>query len=142
MKVIGLDNKTYVWSLSGYQPKKDDDRPRSKYHKQGRILLKSLFRVEPILEEVFLPGSGSLYADFYLPRRNMIVETHGEQHYKYSKLFHDDQYDFAFQKKRDKNKERWCEINKIRFVALPYSEDLNEWTIRIQKGLENPIRAD
>lgn len=139
MKVKGLDNKEYVWSLSGYKPKKDDSRPRSKYHKQGRELLNQLFGLEPILEEVFLPGSTGLYADFYLPRRNMIVETHGEQHYQYSRLFHDDRYDFRDQQNRDKRKAEWCKLNCIRFVVLPYSEDINEWRNRIEKGLEQQV---
>lgn len=142
MKVKGLDGKEYVWSLSGFKPKLDDERPRSRYHKQGRTLIKQLFKLEPILEEVFLPGSFGLYADFYLPRRNLLIEVHGEQHYKFSRLFHDDVYDFRHQQLNDNRKIQWCELNKIRYVVLPYnelSEDFNEWTRRINDGLAQKV---
>lgn len=135
MKVKGLDGKEYKLSLMGYRVKNDEDRPRSQYHKRARLLLKQIFGLDPILEEVHLPGSYGLYADFYLPRRDMIVEVHGEQHYSFSKQFHKDPAGFRESKKRDQNKIAWCELNGLHYVELPYSEDNHEWNQRIVGGL-------
>ncbi len=127
MKVRGLDGREYPWNLTGRRVNADDRRPRSKLHLAARQLLTDKYPVSPILEEVPLPGSGSLTADFYIPHRKMIVEVHGEQHYKYNKHFHGDKANFLAACKRDADKARWCEMNNILYVALPYSEDVDVW---------------
>jgi hypothetical protein len=112
-------------------PKKNDRRPRSSYHKRARSLLGSLFRVSPILEEVPLPGTAGLRFDFYLPAEGLAVEVQGEQHYHFSPRFHSQPGSFAAAKQRDKEKVRWCELNDITLILLPYNEDDDEWRDRI-----------
>lgn len=128
MKIIGLDGKEYSWSIWG---KSSDSLNKSSYHLKARDLLKDLFPIDRILEEVFLPGCDSLYADFFLPLRRIMVEVHGEQHYKYIPFFHGNKINFAKAKVRDRKKILFCDNNKITYIELPYTEDNNEWRNRI-----------
>lgn len=127
MKVKGLDGREYSWNLTGLQVNADDIRPRSNLHKAARELLQELFSVSPILEEVPLPGSGSLKADFYLPRQKLMIEVHGEQHFKYVKHFHGSKANFLEACKRDARKAEWCQINNIKLIALPHGSIGDGW---------------
>ena len=128
MKVTGLDNKEYSWSIWG---KSSDSEQKSSYHLKARALLKKLFPIDRILEEVYLPGCDSLYADFFLPLRKIIVEVHGEQHYKYIPFFHGNKLNFFKAQARDRNKRLFCEKNGILYIDLPCSESEDEWRNRI-----------
>lgn len=131
MKIIGLDGKEYSWNI-----KKTDPRNKcSEYHRLTRELLKSMFPTEVIVEEVHLPGSKGLKADFYLTSLKVLVEVHGEQHYSMSNLFHSSKKDFLMGQQRDRNKKEWCENNNIRYIELPYKENTDEWRTRIIKGI-------
>jgi hypothetical protein len=126
MKVIGFDGRSYKIKLPKYQR-----AACSKYHKKAKEIITQIFPFEPIHEEVVLPGSkcrftGSLYADFFLPNQIMIVEVHGEQHYKYLPFFHSSKLDFMKSQKRDKQKIEWCNLNNIKIVILPYNKE-SEW---------------
>ena len=131
MKVLGLDGKEYSWSIQ----KKPYRNKCSSYHKLVRELLKDMFSMEIILEEVVLPGSGNLTCDFYINSLKLMVEVHGEQHYYFSAHFHDSKQDFLKGVKRDKKKREWCDINNIVLVELPYKESLDEWKRRIVDGI-------
>jgi hypothetical protein len=133
MKVRGLDNREYAWNLTGLQVNADDLRPRSSLHKAARELLNELYPTSPVLEEVPLPGSGQLKADFYLSRQKLMVEVHGEQHYKFNKHFHGTKANFIDACKRDANKQEWCQINNIKLVVLPHWEDVDGWRTRIRE---------
>lgn len=133
MKVKGLDNRLYNWKLLNHVPLGDDERNRSKYHLAARQLLTQLFPTDRVLEEVPLPGSGGLTADFLIPAEKLIIEVHGEQHYKYVMHFHGSLLGFIAARKRDMNKKRWCELNGIRLVELPYTEAVDEWRRRIRE---------
>jgi len=130
-KVVGFDNRAYVWNLSGNLVNAGDIRPKSSYHLQCRALLKEMFPTSPVCEEVFLPGSGNLRLDFYLPHQRMAIEVHGEQHYKLKSMFHSNKAAFLSAKKRDVDKIKWCENNNIRLVALKYSDSIDEWKRQI-----------
>lgn len=126
MKVNGLDGKTYAWTWSS-----GSTENCSEPHRLAKTLLRKIYTVESIYEEVQLPGSYGLIADFYLPQKQMIVEVHGKQHYKFIPHFHVTYLGFLAHKKRDQNKRQWCEINNISYVELPDNEGLDEWTRRI-----------
>jgi hypothetical protein len=128
MKVIGLDDKNYTMTLYGRDDLTDD---KSSLHLLARKLLFNIFKPAPIIEELFLPGSGGLYADFFIPLYKLVVETHGVQHYKFNPFFHSNIKDFKLGQVRDKNKIKWCEKNNIKLIELPYNEDENEWRTRI-----------
>jgi hypothetical protein len=134
MRVKGLDGREYPWNLTGLMVNGDDTRPRSSLHLTARKLLTDMFPVSPILEEVPLPGTGNLRADFYLPHKKMMIEVHGEQHYSYNKHFHGSKTNFLAACKRDADKKTWCNINNIKYISLPYNEDVDVWRSIISEG--------
>ena len=132
MKVKGLDNKTYSWYLVDYQPMANDTRIRSELHLDVRKIIKEVYPSYRLCEEVPLPGSGGLFADFYLPQLKIIVEAHGKQHYQYVQHFHKNWKGFIESKKRDEKKAEWCKINNITLIICSYWEKKNVWKERLQ----------
>ena len=141
MKVKGFDGREHHWRLNKYAVSGEDIRPRSNLHVSARKLLKSLFPYDTILEEVVLPGSNKpsrpskLYADFFIPAYNLVVEVHGRQHFEFVSFFHKNKAEFLKSKIRDKDKQRWCELNSIEFVSLIFSEGEDEWRETILEKL-------
>jgi len=136
MRVLDLNGEYSTWRITGHIPKANSTKLCSQYHLRARSLLKELFPVCPILEEVpiSIRRLETLYLDFYIPLHNLCVEVHGEQHYSFIPHYHGNLLGFAKAKKRDREKIEWCEINEITIVELPYNEDLNEWQTRIKKS--------
>lgn len=137
MKVKGFDGREHTWPPTGKVVSGIDRRQRSSLHLRCRTLLKTMYPSDMILEEVPLPGSEKLSADFYLPSRNMVIEVHGEQHYKFVAHFHGNVVNFLQSKQRDLKKIDWCNENNIAVIELPYNEADNEWRNRINKGTES-----
>lgn len=66
-----------------------------------------------------------LSADFYLQRDDeiIIIEYHGEQHYKDLPYFYKGRTrDFAVQQHRDRYLRQYCADNHIRLIEIPYTE--------------------
>jgi len=133
MSVIDFDGNKSPWPPQGHEVDFNDQRPRSSLHLRCRELLRQMYPTQPILEEVPIPRLG-LVCDFYLPFRKVVIECHGEQHYKFTPHFHGSRYDFAQAKKRDKTKREWCRINNFRVATLPFSETDDEWRERIENA--------
>lgn len=135
MKIKDLNNETQTWKLNGYVVTANEMRPRSKLHLAARELLIDLFPTVQIMEEVLVPLTRRerAYFDFYINTLKLVVEVNGQQHYKFNSLFHSSAQDFANQKKKDRRKKEWCEYNNITHVELPYSEDIEQWRLRIQQ---------
>lgn len=129
MNVKGLDGKSYKMQLVS-QPK---DEP-SQYHLRCRALLAALFPFDQRLEELYLPGSDGLTADFYLPSRRLAIEVQGEQHSRFVPFFHRHRLGFMQSQIRDGKKKAWCLLNSILLVELPYDERDDEWATRIKTG--------
>ena len=137
MKVKDLDLKDYNLKLTGFTVKAEDVRPRSSLHLKARHLLTEAFPTCQVLEEVAVKlkhNSRTRFLDFFIPKFNMVIEVHGEQHYKFNTKFHTSAQDFINQKKRDKDLIEWCEINNFTYIELPYSEDIKKWKTRIQSS--------
>lgn len=126
MKVIGLDDKEYKWN---YKESSCSSESRSKLHLRARELLKKMFPFDLILEEVSLPGCGkfTLYADFYIPMRKIMVEVNGQQHSSYIKFYHKEKINFFKGVSRDKKKKEWCEKNEITLICLNFDQTDEEW---------------
>jgi hypothetical protein len=135
MKIRGLDGQIHNWKLHGYVVRASESRPRSKLHLKARSILKDIFPTVQILEEVAAPitRTEKLFFDFYLNTVKLVVEVHGQQHYKFNTMFHTSAQDFANQRKRDRRKAEWCEYNNITYIELPYNEDEDQWRIRINQ---------
>ena len=57
----------------------------------------------------------------------MVVEVHGEQHFKFNKFHYKDKLSFFRAQARDRDKLEWCEINDITVVTLNYNETQEQW---------------
>lgn len=132
MKVLGLDGRQYPFPPSGKMPNDNDSRNRSSLHLRTREILRKMYPTERVLEEVSLPGTRGLSADFYLPSQKTVVECHGEQHYKFIGHFHGSKLNFLRSKNNDARKKEWCVLNNISLVELPYSENEDEWQARLK----------
>jgi len=127
MKVKDTTGKEHSWNFLGHTV--NFDRKCSEPHAKARDILKELYPTDTICEEVPLPGE-KLFGDLYLPLRKLMVEVHGEQHYKYVSHFHGSIKGFLDSKARDKRKQEWCDINGIKLVVLPYNEE-DKWKTMI-----------
>ena len=131
MKVIGLDGNSYNWKP------KSNNGIKSKLHKKAKKTLDICYPYDTIYEEVSIPGTkttarrGTLRADLYIPNRNLIVEVHGEQQFKFNKFHYKDKLSFFRAQARDRDKLEWCSLNEIRFVTFNYNENEDEWRRKI-----------
>lgn len=132
MQVKDLDGNSYHWQLIGGIAK-GSVQNKSGLHLQARTLIHECFPTIQVLEEIAVNvrKSEMLYLDFYLPLLKKCIEVHGEQHYKFNRFFHNNTLGFIRQKKRDKDKREWCEINNIEYIELPFDK-IDEWKIRIK----------
>jgi hypothetical protein len=134
MNIKGLDGKEYVWNPTNCQAKASS---RSALHKKAKALLDEVFTHDRVLQEVSLPGTKDQYrkstlrGDLFIPNRKILVEVHGEQHYKFNKFFYKSKLDFYRAKARDNDKRNWCEINDITLIVFNYDEDIDEWRRKI-----------
>lgn len=135
MKVTGLDGREYSWSAARKQGKSNK---KSKLHKKARKVLNEIFPFDRVLEEVSLPGTRSqtrkttLFADFYIPNRSLIIEVHGRQHFEYVSFFHEDRLAFHKAKARDRDKRSWCELNHIALIEFLFNESEEEWRGKLE----------
>lgn len=136
IEIQGLDLKKYIWNPLTNASKKVN---RSKLHEKAYKLLEELYPYDTILEEITLPGSKdqfgkrNLKADMFLPARRILIEVHGEQHYKFNNFFFKNKLEFYRAKARDSDKVFWCETNDIELIELKYNEDIDEWTRKIKR---------
>ena len=127
MNIVGFDDKIHKFNFSKNRAR-NNRQNKSSYHMKALELIKDLFSNYSIYEEATLPGSKKvgrkslLYADFFIPEKMMIIEVHGEQHYKYCPIFHKDKMDYYRSLNRDKDKLEWCQINNINLKILKYNE--------------------
>jgi len=77
------------------------------------------------LELSFRYNGVVLYWDFFIRELKIAVECHGEQHYRFNKLYHRDWIDFNRSKVRDNLKRSFAEKNNIALVEIPYSENID-----------------
>jgi hypothetical protein len=136
LNILGLDGKEYSWIPSNNIV--DTDK-RSSLHIKARELLKEKFPNDRVLEELVLPGTktqsrkSTLKADFFIPMRNLLVEVHGEQHLEFNSFFFKTKLDFYKAQARDKDKKRWCELNKFTLLELYHNESIEEWRDKVWK---------
>lgn len=136
LDIQGLDSKQYVWNPLASASKNVN---RSKLHEKARNLLAELYPYDTILEEVALPGSKdqfgkrNLKADIFLPARRILVEVHGEQHFKFNGFFFKNKLEYYKAKARDSDKRFWCEINNIELIELNYNEGIDDWRRKINR---------
>lgn len=132
MNVTNLDGDLVQWSLTGHISK-GRIQNKSSYHLEARQLLTNLHPTVQILEELSIPlrKGQTLYLDFYLPLLKLCVEVHGQQHYEFVPYYHGNMMSFLKSQQKDKDKKEWCELNGIKYIELPYSENIQQWKDRL-----------
>lgn len=127
MNTIGLDGSEHKLSFIGLTSKSSLNN-KSSFHLEARNILKDMYPTLQIIEEVpvYIRKSEILYIDFFIPLIRKCIEVHGEQHYEFVPFYHRSQVDFLKQKKRDRDKKEWCDLNNLQYVELPYNKQ-SEW---------------
>lgn len=129
MKFIDFNGRSHIFNFSKIC--RESPNP-SGLHLSAREAIKKQFPHSSIYEEVTLLGTG-LVADFFIPDLKVMIEIHGQQHYKFVKHFHKTQAGFTASQKRDRLKQEWCEINDVVYVELPF-DSKDKWA-KILRGL-------
>lgn len=132
---VDLEGRKYKISLSKYTNQHNN---KSDLHLKARKLLHDIFPFDSICEELTIHvGRGqTLFADFYLISRRLMIEVHGEQHFKHVQFFHKNKSQFRLAKARDANKAEWCKVNNIRLVILAF-DNQDEWEDLIYGRIQN-----
>lgn len=73
----------------------------------------------PVLEKKFTWSDNKLY-DFYLPYHGILIEYHGEQHYRFTRHWHISVDEFLKRQKIDKWKKEQAVIHGYTFIEVPY----------------------
>ena len=69
--------------------------------------------------------------DFYLPQYNMVIETHGKQHYEEVQFYKTNEHTL----KSDRIKRKYCKDNNIQYCEIDCSSGKNIDTIKQLKGI-------
>ena len=64
--------------------------------------------------------------DFYIPSKNMIIEVHGVQHYRFTKLWHKTMNRFKEMQERDVIKRDFAIKNGMLYLEIPYTKFSNK----------------
>lgn len=130
MKVVGLDGREYNFNVLKYQK---EYCGQSSLHIEAHNLLQTMFPGSTIYEEIMIPGTRLTIDMFVLPIR-LLVEVHGEQHYKYVPFMHGSQENFVRSQANDSSKKLWAELNDIYYVELPFNK-IPEWKSIINESI-------
>lgn len=138
MKTIGTDGRPYILNPKKSAQEIDEDN-QSALHKQAKKIIKECLPYATIYEEVVLTGckgtTGTLRADFFIPECPILVEVHGQQHYKFVKHFHKTMAEFKSHQQNDLIKQEWCKTNDIIYVELPFDKT-TKWKQILNAALE------
>ena len=70
-----------------------------------------------------------MWADFYIPNINTVIEYDGQQHYEFCNFFYKTKEQFDEQKSRDKLKERLLLEHNIKLIRIPYYQKIDKQLI-------------
>lgn len=126
MKVKKLNSKKYVLIRTHkylIDWKNDGD---SKLEIKFRDLIKPYWDTQIVLFQCRIPGS-LLRIDFLNCNKRIAIEVNGPQHEDFNKLFFKGKMDWVESMKRDMDKRKWCDQNKIDLLEL-IEEDLYKFS--------------
>ncbi len=128
MKVYKLNSSSKLVTLNVGKYKIDWLKDgASKIEKQFRDLIYPFWKNSIVLYQPLIPGS-LLRLDFLNVNKRLCVEIDGEQHNSFNKHFHaNSRANYLGSIKRDLNKEKWLEDNKILLIRLD-ADDLNNFS--------------
>ncbi len=64
--------------------------------------------------------NGHYRYDFYLPKKNALIEVDGEQHLKFTKVFYKNRTDFLKAQERDRKKNAYAIAKGIPLYRIPF----------------------
>lgn len=129
MKFLDLDGNEYSINIKKYSI---NTRPCSALEEKARELLQKLYPNDVILEQFpILTDKNTIFGDFLLISRNLLIEVDGQQHTKFNQFFHKNKLEFLKAKTRDKKKHEWAKINGYSIVRLSFDEDIETWENKI-----------
>ena len=126
MLILTLDGIKIKWKPEGLSA--HDHRSKSSYHNTAKEFLLAKYPNYVILEEVSAPvlKGKTLFLDLYIPIKKLVIEVHGEQHFKFIPHFHVTKAGFIKQQHNDALKEEWCVSNNINYMVLSCKNE-NKW---------------
>jgi hypothetical protein len=103
---------------------------RSKFQFNVKQFLEKYWKSDMVFEELPLAGSRMSF-DFYNATQNIAIEVQGQQHTKYTPFFHGKaKSNFLGQIRRDNDKQKYCEINKIKLIEVYPKDQITEESMR------------
>jgi len=135
MKVQTLDGHIHSVRLEKYRK---SPKNKSSYHLKAREVLRELFPLHHVYEEVYvkLLKSNRAYLDFFIYSLGVVIEVHGEQHFSQNSFMHGDKLKFLQQQRRDRLKREWCELNEFTLIELHYDESEQQWRDKLNSIYE------
>lgn len=123
MKFNTVDEKEVEFALG-----KTKRAKFSKLESKAAKILKSLYG-DLFVAQVCLPvyEKKTLPFDFYAASLGVAVEVQGRQHANFIPYFHSSMRDFHLQRKRDADKEYFCELNDLILIHLYWNESEDVW---------------
>ncbi len=117
MKWLISKSKTVNLNVSNYDIDWNKKAP-SKGAQAVKDFLYEHCRLDQIAEELCLPKSGKLRADFINFNKGFVIEFNGKQHEKYSKFMHGSELGFLASMKRDMKKREIAELNGLTLIEI------------------------
>lgn len=111
-----------------------NEKSRSKLQFKVKQLLLPIWNTDIVFEEFPVFGT-KMKVDFFNATKRVAVEVNGPQHDKFNPFFHDgSRFNFLKGIKRDIQKGKWLECNKIKLIEIIESDlsDLVVFYNRIQ----------
>lgn len=130
MKVKCISGKGAFWKS---KPIDWNGKSKSKLQKDCKSILFLYWNGDNVSEELKMPGQ-RLFFDFVNFHKKIIVESSGEQHFKYNKFFHNKNiFNLVASKKRDENKRKFAELNEFTFIEVKTAFELNRIMFEMNK---------
>lgn len=107
-----------------------DKESRSKFQFNVKQFLKKYWSNDMVFEEMPMAGSRMTF-DFYNATQNIAIEVQGQQHVRYTPYFHGTtKSKFIGQIRRDNDKQKYCELNKINLIEIYPDDNITEDSFR------------
>jgi len=103
-------------------------KSRSNLQKLVGEKLEQLYPRDTILEDFTIPDS-RLSVDFFLPKRDLVIEVQGRQHDEYIPHFHGEKTTagtYGTQISNDRQKAAWADMNNFKLVEIRTEADLEQ----------------
>lgn len=101
-----------------------DGKSRSQIQFNVKQFLKKYWIYDLVFEEMPVLGT-KMTLDIVNYTKKIAIEVHGKQHGEFVPFFHGNRNNYRRQIERDLSKERWCEINNIKYVDI-YPNDIKD----------------